>query len=313
MAYKRQLKMPPSLTLEYLYMRFRKKLIDTAASVLTWENLPPSFDETFLNTELIENGIIGIIKENDTLYTVRGNWGGEPNEYYKPSQFIYANPVLGSGSPTIGENVAVIHLTTEDANPFTLTGGLSMLIDSTAMLLADNILSLNVAQKNTRAMLIADADNEQTRNSAEQVLKSLYNGEPYKVVLKKMTDSFTVNPLSTVRTADAMKQLIENHQYILSQFMQELGINSNYNMKRERLISSEVALNAECLDTLIDDIEENVNRGVDMCNSMFGTNIKFRVHRYGEENAVAISQQNTDDSQSDNDGEQVDKVVNDDG
>lgn len=313
MAYKRQLKMPPSLTLEYLYMRFRKKLIDTAASVLTWENLPPSFDETFLNTELIESGIIGIIKENDTLYTVRGNWGGEPNEYYKPSQFIYANPVLGSGSPTIGENVAVIHLTTEDANPFTLTGGLSMLIDSTAMLLADNILSLNVTQKNTRAMLIADADNEQTRNSAEQVLKSLYNGEPYKVVLKKMTDSFTVNPLSTVRTADAMKQLIENHQYILSQFMQELGINSNYNMKRERLITSEVALNAECLDTLIDDIEENVNRGVDMCNSMFGTNIKFRVRRYGEENAVAISQQNTDESQSDNDGEQVDKAVNDDG
>lgn len=313
MAYKRQLKMPPSMTLEYLFVRFRKKLINTAASIFTWEGLPPSFDETYLNTELIENGIIGIIKENDTLYTVRGNWGGEPNEYYKPSQFIYSNPVLGSGSPIIGQDVAVIFLTTEDSNPFTLTGGLSMLIDSTAMLLADNILSLNVAQKNTRAMLIADADNEQTRNSAEQVLKSLYNGEPYKVVLKKMTDSFTVNPLSTVRTADAMKQLIENHQYILSQFMQELGINSNYNMKRERLISSEVALNAECLDTLIDDIEENVNRGVDMCNSMFGTNIKFHVRRYGEENAVAISQQNTDDTQSDNDGEQVDKAVNDDG
>lgn len=313
MAYKRQLKMPPSLTLDYLFMRFRKKLVNTAASIFTWEGLPPSFDETYLNTELLENGIIGIIKENDTLYTVRGNWGGEPNEYYKPTQFIYANPVLGSGSPTIGDNVAVIYLTTEDANPFTLSGGLSMLIDSTAMLLADNILSLNVAQKNTRAMLIADADNEQTRNSAEQVLKALYNGEPYKVVLKKMTDSFTVNPLSTVRTADAMKQLIENHQYILSQFMQELGINSNYNMKRERLISSEVALNAECLDTLIDDIEENVNRGVDMCNNMFGTNIKFRVRRYGEETAVAISQQNTDETQADNDGEQIDKAVNDDG
>lgn len=313
MAYKRQLKMPPSLTLDYLFMRFRKKLVNTAASIFTWEGLPPSFDETYLNMELIENGIIGIIKENGTLYTVRGNWGGEPNEYYKPTQFIYANPVLGSGSPTIGDNVAVIYLTTEDANPFTLSGGLSMLIDSTAMLLADNILSLNVAQKNTRAMLIADSDNEQTRNSAEQVLKALYNGEPYKVVLKKMTDSFTVNPLSTVRTADAMKQLIENHQYILSQFMQELGINSNYNMKRERLISSEVALNAECLDTLIDDIEENVNRGVDMCNSMFGTNIKFRVRRYGEETAVAISQQNTDETQADNDGEQIDKAVNDDG
>lgn len=312
MTYKRNVKMPPNMSLNFLFSRFRKKLMNTAASVFNWDGLPPSFDETYLNTMLIENGVLGIIQKNGALYTVRGNVGGEINAYYKPTQYIYANPILGSGEPIIGKDVAVIYLTTEDANPFTQYGGLSMLIDSTAMLLADNVLSLNVSQKNSRLMLIADADTEATANSAENVLKAMYNGEPYKTVRKKLADTFNVNPLTSVRTAETMKQLIENHQYILAQFMQELGINANYNMKRERLISSEVELNTDCLDTLIDDIEENVNRGVDMCNSLFGTNIKFSVRRYGEQetNTVVTTQPKTDDDkQQDTD---KDKAVNDD-
>jgi hypothetical protein len=65
--------------------------------------------------------------------------------------------------------------------------------------------------------------------------------------------------------------------------LQELGINSNFNLKRERLTTSEVDLNGECLDTLIDDIERTVLQGVEMTNTMYGTNISFKIRRYGEE------------------------------
>lgn len=296
MKYKRREVTPPSMTFEYLFDKFRKKLINTANSLFEWENLPDTFNVNFLNYELIVNGKIGVINHHGQLYTVRGEVGGEINMYYRPTQYIFANPVLGSGSPVIGQDIAVIFLTSEDTNPTVMTCGLSSLIDSTASLLADNELSLNVAQKNTRMMLIADTDNEATRNSAENVMKSMYNGEPYKVVNRKMTDTFNVNPLVTIRPAENMRQLIENRQYIWSCFLQELGINSNFNLKRERLITSEVELNGECLDTLIDDIERNIQAGVDMVNTMYGTNIKFTVKRYGEQdetetNTVAISQQ----------------------
>lgn len=280
----RDLKTIP-LTYDLLFARFKKKLVNTASSIFEWANLPETFDENFLNTELILAGHVGIIQNTDGIYTVRGNVGGEMNEYYKPTQYIYANPVLGSGSPTIGKDVAVLFLTTEDTDPFTLNGGLTMLIDSTATLLADNQLSLNVAQKNSRLMLIADADGESTSNSAEMVLNAMYEGKPYKVVHKKFEDDFSVNPLVTVKPAESMRQLIENYQFIWSTFLQELGINSNFNLKRERLVQAEVALNAECMDTLIDDIEKNVKRGVEMCNSLYGTDIKFNVRRYGEEHA----------------------------
>lgn len=276
------------LTFDLLFARFKKKLINTCASVFVWENLPETFDESFLTAQLIEAGNIGIIKSSDGIYAVRGNVGGEVNEYYKPTRYIYANPVLGSGNPEIGKDVAVIFLTTEDTIPLcTSTGGLNMLINSTATLLADNQLSLNIAQKNSRLMLIADTDNEATRNSAEKALNDMYEGKPYKCVSKKMQDSFSVNPLVTIKPAESMRQLIENYQFIWSTFLQELGINSNFNLKRERLVSAEVALNSECMDTLIDDIEKNVQRGVDMCNELFGTDISFSVRRYGEEHAFA--------------------------
>lgn len=305
MKYKRREVTPPSMSFEYLFDKFRKKLINTANSLFDWENLPDTFNVNFLNYELIVNGKIGVINHHGQLYTVRGEIGGEINMYYRPTQYIYANPVLGSGSPVIGQDIAVIFLTSEDTNPTVMTCGLSSLIDSTASLLADNELSLNVAQKNTRMMLLVDTDNEATRNSAENTMKAMYNGEPYKAVSRKMTDTFNVNPLVTIRPAENMRQLIENRQYIWSCFLQELGINSNFNLKRERLITSEVELNGECLDTLIDDIERNIRAGVDMVNTMYGTDIKFTVKRYGEQNdtetnTVAISQPTEEKAGGDN-------------
>ena len=305
MKYKRREVTPPSMSFEYLFDKFRKKLINTANSLFDWENLPDTFNVNFLNYELIVNGKIGVINHHGQLYTVRGEIGGEINMYYRPTQYIYANPVLGSGSPVIGQDIAVIFLTSEDTNPTVMTCGLSSLIDSTASLLADNELSLNVAQKNTRMMLLVDTDNEATRNSAENTMKAMYNGEPYKAVSRKMTDTFNVNPLVTIRPAENMRQLIENRQYIWSCFLQELGINSNFNLKRERLITSEVELNGECLDTLIDDIERNIQAGVDMVNTMYGTDIKFTVKRYGEQNdtetnTVAISQPTEEKAGGDN-------------
>ena len=275
--------LPPTMSTEYAFLRFRKKLVNTAHSIFEWSGLPDTVNENFLTNELIENGVVGLINTPNGLRAVRGNVGGEIDCYYRPTHFIFANPVLGSGEPKIGENCAVLFLTSEDMTPFSPTGGLSMLIDSTALLLADNLVSLNVTQKNTRIMLLASADDENTANSAERTIIDMYNGKPYKVVNKTMTDSFDVNPLSTIRTAENMKQLIENQQYILAHFYQELGINANFNMKRERLITSEVELNTECLDTLVDDMEKTINDGLEMCNILFGTDIHLHIKRYGEE------------------------------
>lgn len=301
--HKRRLISPPIMSTEYAYLRFRKKLVNTAHSIFEWNGLPESIDENFLTNELIEHGIIGIIDTPNGLTAVRGYVGGEINQYYRPTHFLYANPVIGSGEPLIGTECAAIFLTSEDMIPFTPAGGLSSLIDSTALLLADNMISLNVSQKNSRIMLLAAADDENTANSAERTIMDMYNGRPYKVVNKTLTDSFEVNPLANVKIAENMRQLIENQQYILSHFYQELGINSNFNLKRERLISSEVDLNAECLDTLVDDMEKTVNDGLKICNKLFDTNITFHVKRYGEEKTTPEQDKNESEKTNTNETE----------
>lgn len=305
--YKRRSVMPPTLSTEYLYTRFRKKLVNTAFSIFEWSGLPDTIDEQFLTMELIEHGVIGIIKSAGSIYAVRGNVGGSINEYYKPTEFIYANPILGSGQPTINKECAVLFLTKEDMMPFAITGGLSQLIDSTALLLADNIVSLNVAQKNSRLMILAAADDDSTASSAECVLNAMYNGKPYKIAQKRLTDSLEVNPIANLRTAENMRQLIENQQYLIAHFLQELGINANYNLKRERLNTAEIELNTDCLDTLVDNMESTINFGLEKCNELFGTNISFKIKRYGEETPeneiesdteVALTQLENDSTES---------------
>lgn len=292
--YKQRIITPPNMTTDYLYTRFRKKLVNTAFSIFDWQGLPDTIDQQFLTMELIENGNIGIINTPNGLYAVRGNIGGEINAYYKPTRYVYANPVIGGGQPEINKDCAVIFLTREDETPFSATGGLSQLINSTALLLADNIVSLNVAQKNSRLMIFASADDDSTATSAELTLNAMYQGKPYKVAQKRLTDSIEVNPVANMKTAENMRQLIENQQYILAHFLQELGINANFNLKRERLTDGEIALNSDCLDTLVDNMESTVNDGVKMCNTLFGTNITFSIKRYGEE--VAPTQPDTNDN-----------------
>lgn len=278
---------PPTLSISFLYNRYYKKLFNIITSVFEWNNLPETFDEDYLTSTLITNGNIGIINTPNGLISVRGNVGGAINEYYKPTQYIYANPILGSGNPTINKDCAVIFLTSFDTIPTEISRGLSSLIETTAMLLAENILSLHIAQKNTRLIAFVNADNEATANSAEQMINSMYNGRPFKVISKSIADTIEVNPIAnTPSISQNMKQLIENQQYIIAQFMQEVGINANFNMKRERLTTSEVDLNADCLDTLIDNIEKTVNDGLKVCNKLYNTNISLTMKRYGEQEEI---------------------------
>ena len=70
-----------------------------------------------------------------------------------------------------------------------------------------------------------------------------------------------------------IKDLIELRQFIKSSWYMELGIQSNYNMKRESLNSSETTMDESVLLPLIDDMLECRKLGVEQINKMFGTNI----------------------------------------
>ena len=242
-----------------------------------------AIDERYLKEQLILRGKICFTQFNNKLYCVNGNWGGEPNAYYEPTEWIVANPILGSKTVKVlnkdGTNSTkdlegiVVALTDFDYLTENLNGGLYPLIYKYSGLLADNDVSLNVAQINGRLNVAFTADSEAQANMAEDVLRDYYNGKPYRVLAQDIMDKIGVNPIGGSQTNSTLMSLIEAHAHLLQDFFSEIGIASNGNLKRERINTAETELMTGCLDISIWNMIHNLKDGFDRVNELFGTSI----------------------------------------
>jgi len=211
-------------------------LVNKVCNLFKWENLPETVDERFLMVNLMLAGRVCWFDHNGSIYALNGNWGGEPNVYYRPTQFIVANPVIGSKTLTVlnkdGSNSidkldgVLMPLTDSDYFNDSEQGGLYRLIYQTAGLLADNISSLNVSQINGRVSQIWTADNDAMAKTVEEVIKDVYEGKPYKVVSQDILNKVNAVPTAQTGQSNTLLNLIEAHQYILASFYNEIGIPS---------------------------------------------------------------------------------------
>ena len=259
-------------------------LVNKCCNLFKWEGLPSSVNERFLMTQLILNGKVCWFTDKGNIYALNGNWGGTPNAYYEPTQWIVANPILGSKTLTVrnmdGSNSIekldgiVMGLTDCDLiNQSPIRGGLYRLIYQTAGLLADNISSLNISQINGRVSQIWTADNEALARTFEEICKDIYEGHPYKVVSQDILNKVNAVPTAQTGQSNTLLNLIEAHQYILASFYNEIGLPSNWNMKRERINTAETELMTGSLDVSIYNMVKNLKAAVEKINELFGTSI----------------------------------------
>lgn len=261
-------------------------LTNKCLSLFKWEGLPDTIDERFLMLQLILHGKICFTKFNGKLYALNGNVGGEPNVYYQPQFFIVANPILGSkqvrirqrdGSKEVkGLDGILVGLTDIDTEFDNIPGGLYRLIYQTAGLLADNISSLNVSQINGRVAQLWVADNDAIARTAEEIIRDMYEGKPYRIITQEMVDKVTVLPAGQTGQSNTLLNLIEAHQYILASFFNEIGIPSNWNMKRERVNTAETELMQGGLDVNVYNMEKNLQAAVEKVNELFETSISVK-------------------------------------
>lgn len=274
-------------------------LTNKCCNLFKWEGLPETVNERFLMMQLILTGRIAWFADKGNIYALNGSWGGEPNCYYEPTQWIVANPVLGSktltvrnmdGSDSIDKlDGIVMGLTDVDLikqNP--TKGGLYRLIYQTAGLLADNISSLNVSQINGRVSQIWTADNDALARTFEEICKDIYEGHPYKVVSQDILNKVNAVPTAQTGQSNTLLNLIEAHQYILAQFYNEIGLPSNWNMKRERINTAETELMTGSLDVSVYNMEKNLQAAVEKINELFGTSISVRFNEEIKEEEAEV-------------------------
>ena len=265
-----------------------KTLTNKVGQMIEFKNLPENVDEEFLKEQLILCGKICFTQFNQHIYALNGNIGGEPNCYYESQDFIIANPVLGSktvkirhedGSTKVdGLEGILVGLTSIDKQVESLHGGLYDLIYQTAGLLADNVVSLNCAQINSRVQVAFVADDEALANTGEKVLKDMYNGKPYKILTQDILNKLTVSPIAASGTNTTIMSLIEAQANIWQNFYNQLGLSYNGNLKRERINTAESELMTGSLNLNLQTIIENLKADIDKVNELFGTDIEVDIN-----------------------------------
>lgn len=236
----------------------------------------------YFKMNLILDGQICITDFGDSLYACIGNRGGKPNEYYVPTVFTIANPVLGSKQVDIDVNGVVFYNTDIDMFTYTgngeiFSGGLYDLISQTATLLADNVISINCNQINSRITAFFTAESEAQAIAGEVVLKKMYAGKPYQILRSDLIEKLNVNPINSSASGN-ITELVELHNYIIANFFQSIGVKSNNVMKRERLINSEIDSQNDYLKVSLLEILTSWQKGFDKLNEIYGTDISVNLN-----------------------------------
>ena len=241
-------------------------------SMFKYDGLPETIPQKWLEAYLMCNGNALIGEGPDgNLYAFTGGYGGDPNAYYIPQKYIVANPYL-----QFTKTYDIYDGLNKDGNAVliyndTFSQGLIPMLRRYCMQLVENDITMQLADVLARATINISAADDKTKASAELWLKRLKDGKLGIIAETAFIEGLNIREFQHV--SDTLTNLIEYHQYIKASLYNELGLNSNYNMKRESINSNESQLNDDMLHPLIDDMLRERREGLERVNELFGTNI----------------------------------------
>lgn len=242
-------------------------MLNRSNVMFKYHNLPDTIPASELEKMIQANGFAVIGKINGELYALNAGLGGEPDVYNNPTEAIVSVPAFNYNATwKIGKDCEVI---TNDS----MNMGLIPLFAKYCTLMNENEISIMLSVINQRISFLLSANDDNTIASAKQLLKDIEAGKQGVVSDSKVFDSFKAQAL-TKNAGTGITDLIELEQYLKASMFNEIGLNANYNMKRERLSESEVEMNGDNLYPLVDDMASNRKSGVERVNNLFGTDIQ---------------------------------------
>lgn len=239
-------------------------------SMFEYEGLPDSIPQKELERLLQTTGNVFVTKVDGVLYALTGGKGGEPDVYGRATLYTVANPALKlSKTYDIQKDGVLIE---NDTNGESLLP----LIGRYAVLYTDGLISLNTASVLTRITMLISASDDKTKQSADDFLRKIQDGE-FSIIGENAF--FKGVNMQTAPTTNSVyiTQLIELIQYYKASMYNELGLNANYNMKRERLNLGEVSMNVDVLLPYVDNMLKERQNAVEKINEMFDTEISVKL------------------------------------
>lgn len=256
-----------------------------------YSNLPSSIPRQYLENYLLVNGSCIIARDkkhpsDKSIYAFVGSAGGEPDIYYRPTKYMVANPSLQFSAEYYISDTDPNHerdaiLVRND----TMWQGLYPMMARYASLIAENLLTIRTADVMLRVLALITAPDDTSRLAADQYLKDITEGKLASIGENRFLDGIRMqNPPSN--NGSYLTQFIELHQYLVGSFYNEVGLNANYNMKREALSESETGLNDDSLLPLCEDMLRCRQEDIASVNALFGTSIQVSFDSSWIENEI---------------------------
>lgn len=259
----------------YFYTRLLK--------MFKYDGLPDTIPQDVLEYYLLRNGSCFITKakipsiqeegtqvgsdDGEQLFAFIGNPGGIHDAYYRPTLYVVSNPYL--------------HLTFEkpmwgDEGVFCINDsmwiGLDPLIKRYSYLMAENVLTMRTADIMLRIVALISASDDKTKLSADQFLQDIEDGKLGAIGDNPFFEGVKMqSPPSN--NGSYLTQFIELHQYYKGSFYNEIGLQANFNMKREAIGVGEAAMGEDSLLPLCDDMLEKRREMCKKLNSLYGLNV----------------------------------------
>ena len=230
-------------------------------SMFEWKGLPTTIPQRALEQTIQRCGVTNVFTHGKHIYQSYGNVGGELNYNYMPRISVIANPYIKD----FGSKTLKIYYGKDDAESMSAnlkTDGDCCIIPNDSLFLGvlpmvnfyasqyvENVISKRIVTINSRAINIFIAPDEKTKQDFMEFIKALVDGDIKAIMAKNYMAQVNTLPFAQQNSNGVLSDLIEDQQYIKASWLNEFGLNANYNMKRESLNSNESQLNEDMLLT----------------------------------------------------------------
>ena len=262
-------------------------------SMFEWSNLPDTLPQRELEKLLQQNGYAFITKFENELYAFQGSFSGKCDAYGNQLQIVISNPHLGFNATLDIEKDGVLIFNDD------MRMGLEGFYTKQNTLLVENDINMVVWGYNSRSQNLISAPDDKSKDSANAYLKNLVAGDIAAVGENTLFDGIRVHSGNTGSGA-SVKNMLEYNQYIKSALYNEVGLSSNFNMKKERLISSELDQAEDSLFPLVYNMMKCRIDAVEKLNEMYalGLEVDFGSVWHFKNKQLVDGVQNDDESQS---------------
>lgn len=245
---------------------FIRYMLARTLQMFEYKGLPETIPQKELERLLQIKGYAFITEHEGEIYAFSGGLGGKPGVYGEPTEIVIANPALNFNKTLNIEKDGVL------INNDDMRQGLIPLISKYATILNENEITMILSTINRRVNNLISVNDSNTAESARKYLKGLEDGNIGYIMENRLYESLKTKTISDTNSV-RLVELIELQQYIKASLYNELGLNSNFNMKRERLIKPEVEMNTSSIYPLVDNMLRCRQEAVEKINEMYGTSI----------------------------------------